>query len=154
MYGIQMSLCVCVQSVFVKCFRPFKVFFLVAKLWVGRERWEDKHRPALREDEDMAVRWDGWCVWMRPWWREREKREEGDVYGWGWGLGGESEASKLLVKWKWLFSRIQDTWALRWINVSDLLSESLSEGKRGREREAGGGGEEGRRVGRPDVERS
>lgn len=65
----------------------------------------------------------------------------GDLYGWGcdggkrekwegdWCLRvGDRQASKLLVKWKWLFSRIQDTCALRWINVADLLSESLSEG--------------------------
>lgn len=87
-------------------------------------------QPVLKEDEHPAARWDGVMCMDEA--MMEGAREEG---------GGErclrvggSEASKLLVKWKWLFSRIQDTWALCWINVSDLLSESLSERKRGRER--------------------
>lgn len=71
--------------------------------------------------------------WGEGGWMERARGRGG-----GWCLRlmvavGGAEASRLLVKWKWLFSRIQDTWVLCWINVSDLLSESLSG-------ESGGGG--------------
>lgn len=94
----------------------------------------------------MFVHVVGGEKWWRALWIDEEKMAE--VLGWrGRGDGGGSwclclmvavggagvaaggvEASRLLVKWKWLFSRIQDTWALSWINVSDLPSESLSGG--------------------------
>ena len=132
----RLSACVCNQCVLVKCCKAFKVFLCERKSRVGSKKWEEN---SGRHSEEMRI-------WLLG--------ESGDVYGWGHdgeserrgrrvmftGWGG-SEASKLLVKWKWLFSRIQDTWALRWINVSDLLSESLSERKRGR---GGGGGVGGR----------
>lgn len=107
---------VCADEWSAKGFRRFKVY-------ISQETKANIVRESLTSWWEANILEDAW--WMR-----HLLKCGVEVYGWWWRFCG-SEASKLLAKWKWLCSRTQDTWALHWINVSDLLSESLSERKEG-----------------------
>lgn len=134
--------CLCEISIYSWNVSDLLRYFPSKKIVSRQQSVGGKQQPALREDEDPAVRWDGWCVWMRPWWREREKREEGDVYGWGvarpvnclWNENGSLAESRTLGRCAGSMSLIYCLKACQ------------------REREAEGG-DAGRRRGRPDGEK-